>query len=56
MTFGTTGLGLLLASRLVRLNWLDIVVIVIYFAAVLGLGFYCNGKPHQRRLFSPDAI
>ena len=32
-------LALLLSTRLVRLNWLDTLVIVLYFAAVLGLGF-----------------
>ena len=32
-------LACLLSAQLVRLNWLDTVVIIVYFAAVLGLGF-----------------
>ena len=29
-----------------HLNWLDIVVIVLYFVAVLGVGFLLKGQTH----------
>src|SRR5207302_1670346 len=32
------------AARLIRLNWVDMAIIVIYFAAVLGIGFYLKGQ------------
>lgn len=31
-------------SRLISLNWVDLTIIVIYFAAVLAIGFYLKGQ------------
>src|SRR5580692_12096066 len=31
-------------SRLILLNWVDMAIIAIYFAAVLGIGFYLKGQ------------
>jgi len=31
-------------ARLIRLNWVDMAIIAIYFAAVLGIGFYLKGQ------------
>ncbi len=44
-------LASLLAVQLIRLNWLDSVVIAIYFAAVLGLGFLLKGQTHTSEDF-----
>ncbi len=43
--------ALLLATRLVRLNWLDTVVIVVYFVSVLGLGFLLQRQTHTSEDF-----
>ncbi len=32
------------SARLIRLNWVDMAIIAIYFAAVLGIGFYLKGQ------------
>ncbi len=44
-------LALFLLTRLVRLNWLDTVVIALYFAAVLGLGFLLQRQTHTSEDF-----
>src|SRR5205807_9072099 len=31
-------------TRLIRLNWVDLTIIVIYFAAVLAIGYYLKGQ------------
>ncbi len=41
----------LLAARLIPLNWLDTAVIVVYFAAVLGLGFLLQKQTHTSEDF-----
>src|SRR5712691_10157711 len=38
-------------SRLIRLNWVDMVIIVIYFAAVLAIGFYLKSKAETGKDF-----
>ena len=44
-------LAALLATRLVPLNWLDTAVIVVYFVAVLGLGFLLQKQTHTSEDF-----
>jgi len=39
------------AARLIRLNWVDMVIIVIYFAAVLAIGFYLKSKAETGKDF-----
>ena len=41
----------ILATRLVPLNWLDTTVIVVYFVAVLGLGFLLQKQTHTSEDF-----
>ncbi len=41
----------LLATRLIPLNWLDTAVIVLYFVAVLGLGFLLQKRTHTSEDF-----
>jgi SSS family solute:Na+ symporter len=38
-------------ARLIRLNWVDMVIIVIYFAAVLAIGFYLKSKAETGKDF-----
>ena len=41
----------LVATRLIPLNWLDTAVIVVYFVAVLGLGFLLEKQTHTSEDF-----
>ena len=43
--------AVLLTARLTPLHWLDTTVIVIYFAAVLGLGFLLREQTHTSEDF-----
>ena len=39
-----TSLAMVAATQLARLNWIDILVIAIYFAIVMFIGFYLRGS------------
>src|ERR1700742_406100 len=39
-----TTLGLAVSTQLARLNWIDVLVIAIYFAIVVFIGFYLRGS------------
>jgi hypothetical protein len=46
-----TTLGLAVSTQLARLNWIDILVIAIYFAIVVFIGFYLRGSSNTSEEF-----
>src|SRR5277367_405480 len=46
-----TTLGLAVSTQLARLNWIDVLVIAIYFAIVVFIGFYLRGSSNTSEEF-----
>src|SRR5277367_5445645 len=46
-----TTLGLAVSTQLARLNWIDVLVIAIYFAIVVFIGFYLKGSTNTSEDF-----
>src|SRR5580692_9794080 len=46
-----TTLGLAAPTQLARLNWIDVLVIAIYFAIVVFIGFYLRGSSNTSEEF-----
>src|SRR5277367_676685 len=46
-----TTLGLAVSTQLARLNWIDVLVIAIYFAIVVFIGFYLKGSTNTSEEF-----
>src|SRR6202451_4242005 len=51
VTTSVTTLGVAVSTQLARLNWIDVLVIAIYFAIVVFIGFYLRGSSNTSEEF-----